>query len=142
MSCLLCDFKSTFEKGVDAHRIRVHIGYACEKCETKFTSTTALNRHKLEHDKLECMNCKFVAPTKTKGLKIERRLCVLLEIIQKKFCEWLIMSTDFYLPLPYNNSIKILNSMHRASVSLFKKYNTNCKRHHSDRAAQHNMPSN
>ena len=68
VSCLLCDFKSTFEKAVDTHRLRVHVGYTCEKCDTKFTSTTALNSHKLDHDKLECVECKFAAGTQSKLL--------------------------------------------------------------------------
>ena len=68
VSCLLCDFKSTFEKAVYTHRLRVHVGYTCEKCLTKFTSTTALNSHKLEHDKLECTECNFAAGTKSKLL--------------------------------------------------------------------------
>ena len=64
LSCSLCDFRSPFEKALTIHRLRVHDGYCCTKCESRFTSSCALKKHKLIHTELECKECNFVAPAK------------------------------------------------------------------------------
>ena len=64
LTCSLCDFRSPFEKALSIHRLRVHDGYCCNKCESRFTSSYALKQHKLIHTELECKECNFVAPAK------------------------------------------------------------------------------
>ena len=62
--CDLCDFKSPFEKAFNIHRLRVHEGYSCEKCESVFTNASSLNIHILDHTNLECKECKFIVSTR------------------------------------------------------------------------------
>ena len=84
-SCDLCDFKSPFEKAFNIHRLRVHEGYSCEKCESVFTNASNLNIHILDHINLECKECKFIASTRNQFMNHSKSIH---EGIKCKMCDF------------------------------------------------------
>ena len=75
--CTLCDFKTSFEKSLDVHKIRVHNGYGCEICDRKFTTNNSLRQHQLNnHEPIKCENCEFIASTR-KNMLVHNKSCYL-----------------------------------------------------------------